>query len=213
MAARQNADKSGDRIFAFIRTALDPARYVGEHNKFEARRTGINAVLALCGYEYGADGRFRAVTAATTLTEAETRANRLRAALSARGVHPHVLAACRAELVEQSVFHAVLEASKSVAEKLRSRCRLTSDGAQLVDEALGGDSPRLRINPFVTDSEKSEQRGFANLVKGLFGVFRKPTAHTPRIVWPMKEDDALDLFSLASYVHRRVDSGTVVPRP
>jgi uncharacterized protein (TIGR02391 family) len=211
LATRQNRDKSADRVFAFIGTALAPARYVGEHNRFEARRTGVNAVLALCGFEFRADGKFYSVAAASTLSEAETRAHRLRAALSARGVHPDVIASCRAELVEQNVFHAVLEASKGVAEKLRTRCGLTSDGAQLVDEALSGDDPRLRINSFATDSEKSEQRGFTNLVKGLFGTFRNPTAHVLRVAWVMKEEDALDLFSLASYVHRRVDAATRRP--
>jgi uncharacterized protein (TIGR02391 family) len=74
-----------------------------------------------------------------------------------------------------------------------------------VDEALSGDSPRLRINAFTSDSEKSEQKGFANLLKGLLGVFRNPTAHSPRLVWRMSEEDALDLFTFASYAHRRID--------
>jgi uncharacterized protein (TIGR02391 family) len=205
LAASQNRDQSADRVFAFIKLALDPARYVGKHSVFEDRRTAVNAVLALCGFEYRADGKFGVVSAATTLSEAEERAHRLRAALSARGVHPDVLAFCRTELVQQNAFHAVLEASKSVAEKLRLRAGLQSDGAQLVDEALSGDAPRLKINSFLSDSEKSEQRGFTNLVKGLFGVFRNPTAHTPRVAWNMSDEDALDLFSLASYVHRRID--------
>jgi uncharacterized protein (TIGR02391 family) len=204
----QSRDCSSDRVFAFVRHSLDPALYVGQHAMFEDRRSAVNTVLALSGFEYRADGRFAVVHAASTLTEAEARANRLRAALSARGVHSDVLAACRAELVENNVFHAVLEASKSVAQKLRQRGRLQSDGAQLVDEALGGDNPRLRINAFTTDAEKSEQRGFTNLVKGLFGAFRNPTAHAPRIAWNMAEDDALDLFSLASYCHRRIDRAT-----
>jgi uncharacterized protein (TIGR02391 family) len=110
--------------------------------------------------------------------------------------------------VQNNAFHAVLEASKSVAEKIRRKAALQSDGAHLVDEALGGDSPRLRINTFHTESEKSEQRGFANLVKGLFGVFRNPTAHTLRVAWNMSDEDALDLFTIASYVHRRIDRST-----
>lgn len=209
LAASQNRDGSSDRVFAFIRVALDPARYVGANTVFEDRRTAVNAVLALSGFEYRPDGKFGRVNRAATLSEAETRAHRLRASLSARGVHPDVLAACRVELVQNNAFHAVLEASKSVGEKLRLRCGLKSDGAQLVDEALGGDAPRIRINDFVTDSEKSEQRGFTNLVKGLFGVFRNPTAHVPRVAWNMRDEDALDLFSLASYVHRRIDKGRV----
>lgn len=47
LATRQNDDQSGDRVLAFIAHALDPARYVGSHAAFEARRTALNAVLAL----------------------------------------------------------------------------------------------------------------------------------------------------------------------
>lgn len=205
LAARQSRDGTADRVFAFIKLALDPARYVGQHVVFEDRRTDINAVLVMCGFEYRANGKFAIVSTAATLSEAEARAHRLRAALSSRGVHPDVVAFCRAELVQHNAFHAVLEASKSVADKLRRRSGLQSDGAQLVDEALGGDPPRLRINALTSDSEKSEQRGFTNLVKGLFGVFRNPTAHSPRVAWNMSDEDALDLFSLASYIHRRID--------
>lgn len=105
----------------------------------------------------------------------------------------------------------MLEASKSVAEKIRGRTGLVNDGAELVDAALGGLQPRLRINAFTTDTERNEQRGFVNLSKGLFGTFRSPTAHAPRANWRLSEDDALDLFSLASYVHRRIDGATTVP--
>jgi uncharacterized protein (TIGR02391 family) len=63
-----------------------------------------------------------------------------------------------------------------VAEKLRTRTALSDDGATLVDRALSGDPPMLAINSLRTDSEKGEQRGFANLVKGTFGMFRNPTA-------------------------------------
>jgi hypothetical protein len=45
-----------------------------------------------------------------------------------------------------------------------------------------------------TESEKSGQRGFANLLTGLFGAVRNPLAHAPRTLWPMSEQDALDIF-------------------
>jgi uncharacterized protein (TIGR02391 family) len=205
ICASDNHTANTTRAFNFIKHALDPGLYFGNHAQFEERRTGVNAILLLSGLELREDGKFGTVTAATTLKEAESRANRLRAALSARGVHGDVIAACRTELVQQNVFHAVLEASKSVAQKLRTQTGLTSDGAILVDEALAGDNPLLRINGFATDSEKSEQRGFANLLKGLLGVFRNPTAHAPRLEWQMREEDALDLFTFASYAHRRID--------
>ena len=63
----------------------------------------------------------------------------------------------------------------------------------------------LRINALANESHRSEQHGFATLLVGMFGTFRNPTAHAPRISWPMSEEDALDLFTLASYTHRRLD--------
>jgi len=132
--------------------------------------------------------------------------------LTARGVHPDVLRFCRAELVADDYFHAVLEATKSIADKLRARTGLTDDGAVLVDRALSGDLPMLAINDLSSESERGEQRGFANLVKGVFGMFRNPTAHAPRIHWAMNKADAEDLLSLASLIHRRLDSSRMPPR-
>jgi uncharacterized protein (TIGR02391 family) len=53
----------------------------------------------------------------------------------------------------------------------------------------------LAINSLSNDSEISEQKGFANLVRGTFGMFRNPTGHAARITWQMTEEDAEDLFS------------------
>lgn len=206
LAARQAAQRSGSCVLSFVKHALEPARFLGNTSRFENFRQDVNGVLAFHGLEYRDDGRFHTVSAAATLSEAEQRAGRLRAALSARGAHPDVLAACRAELMADNCFHAVQEACKSVAEKLRDKAGLQGDGAALVNDSLQGASPALRINAFVTDSEKSEQKGFTNLLVGLFGTFRNPTAHTLRTAWPMDEADALDLFSIASFAHRRLDA-------
>jgi hypothetical protein len=39
-------------------------------------------------------------------------------------------------------------------------------------------------------------------------AFRNPTAHEPKIYWPINEQDALDLLSLISLLHRRLDEVT-----
>ena len=156
-------------------------------------------------------GELGAVPQAETISEANQRARELRAGLTSRGVHPDVLRFCRQELLEDNYFHAVLEAVKSVADKIRSRTGLTDDGATLIDRAFGGDKPMLVINSYAAESERSEQRGFANLLKGTFGMFRNTTAHAARIHWQMSKDDAEDLFSVVSLIHRRVDAA-VMPR-
>jgi len=119
---------------------------------------------------------------------------------------------CREELLADNYFHAVMEAVKSVADKLRARTGLTDDGAALVDRAFTANPPMLAINPLKTESKKMEQKGFAHLLRGTFGMFRNPTAHEARINWPMTKDDAEDLFSLVSLIHRRLDAAHMPPR-
>jgi len=96
-----------------------------------------------------------------------------------------------------------------VAEKLREKTGLLSDGAPLVDEALGigkTGHPLLAFNSLRTESERSEHSGLINLIKGLFGAFRNTTAHAPKIHWNVTEQDALDILTTISLIHRRLDA-------
>ncbi len=212
LRARQERDGCANNILNFVVTAMDPARYVGNADYFRTLRDHLNEALAFAGFILRDDGKLRPVTQATTLDEAQQRAGRLRAELTQRKVHHDVLQFCRAELLQNNYFHAVFEATKSVAEKIRQRTGLTGDGADLVDQAFGLSAPLLAINSLRTETEQSEQKGFANLVRGMFGTFRNVTAHAPKITWPIDEQDALDLLSLVSYVHRRLDAAAIVPR-
>lgn len=212
LRARQEEDRCANNVIGFIQTAMNPVGYTGAQNFFEERRGALNEVLAFGGYELGEDGRVARTEPAATLTEAQRRARSLLRKLTERGVHGEVLRFCRAELLEDNYFHAVLEATKGVAERIRGLTGLTSDGEQLVDAAFGGDEPLLAINSLETKTEHSEQKGFANLLRGMFGTFRNPGAHVPRIYWPVTEADALDLLSLASYFHRRLDRAVAPQR-
>lgn len=211
-AESQNARGDRGAVLAFIRHAMKPERYLRDTQRYEPLRMKMNTALAFAALQVDAQGTVCAAEAVTTISEAERRARDLREDLARRGVHPDVLAFCRSELLVDDHFHAVLEAVKSVADKMRSRTGLADDGATLVDRALGGDVPLLAINALQTQDEKSEQRGFANLIRGVFGMFRNPTAHAPRVKWSMEREDAEDLLSMVSLVHRRLDKATMPPR-
>lgn len=208
----QNTKKNRTNILEFIRLAMKPARYSREPQRYEPMRALLNQALAFAGMVVDQSGELQKTDFVQTLPEAQRRARDLRADLEGRGVHPDVLKFCRAELLADNYFHAVQEAVKSVADKLRSRTGLTDDGAALVDRALGGDPPLLAINPRSTASERSEQSGFANLVRGTFGMFRNPTAHEARIHWAMSKEDAEDLLSIVSLIHRRLDQAHMPTR-
>lgn len=212
-AHEQNTRGDRSHILGFIRRALRPERFVRDPERFEPLRMNVNRALAFAGLSVDASGKLEQGQAAATLSEAEKRARELRADLTSRGVHPDVMKFCRQELLADNYFHAVLEAVKSVADKVRDRTGLLDDGSTLADRAFGGDVPMLAINALVTDSQKSEQKGFVNLLKGTFSMFRNPTAHAARVQWQISKEDAEDLFSLVSLIHRRIDSSIMHPRP
>lgn len=213
LAARQAQDKCGNNVGAFLQVLLDPARFTSAPEKHDEFLHKTNELLAFSGLHLGKDGHLKAVAAATTIDEARERAGALKAALAARKVHQDVLEFCKPELLQQNYFHAVFEATKSVAEKLRRRTGLTADGADLVDPVFCGSTPKLALSSLQTDTERSEQKGFANLLKGLFGTFRNVTAHAPKVTWTIHEQDALDLLTFVSYAHRRIDAAIRTPWP
>ena len=206
LSENQNKRQDGNRVLSFIAKALHPTRYINKSEQYELMLMGVNTVLAFHGLNFRDDGKFHTIKPVSTLAEAEKRAQNLKTSVFDRNLHKDLLRFCRAELLQDNYFHAVLEATKSVASKVRSLTGLDSDGARLIDDAFGGPDPILKINAFKTDTEKSEQRGFTNLAKGLFGTFRNPAAHAPKIEWNLQEQDALDIFTLASYVLRRIDN-------
>lgn len=215
LRARQAQDRCGNNVVAFVLAAMEPVRYTSNRAAFDSRRHELNQVLAFSGYNLGENGKLQAVTAATTLSEAEERAGRLRAELRRRGVHADVLTFCRAELLQANYFHAVFEATKSVADKIRVKSGLSGDGSELVDNAFGmakAGMPFLAFNALQTQTERSEHSGLMNLMKGMFGAFRNVTAHAPKVSWAITEEDALDLLTIASLLHRRLDAAIRTPR-
>jgi len=200
-------------VARFIAAAMAPARYAQNRQRFEQLRELLNKALIFSGLSVNQAGELaEAPATAHTLDEAEELAGRLRDELARRGVHAVVLEFCRAELLDEDYFHAVLEATKSVAERVRQTTGLQSDGCPLVDDAFdtkGLKRVRLRINDLQSDSEINEHKGFANLLRGMFQMFRNPTAHDPRIAWHVGEAEALDLLTLVSFLHRRLDDSSV----
>jgi Protein of unknown function (Hypoth_ymh) len=161
LANDQNTRGHRKHVLGFIRHAMKPERYIRAPHRFERMRLRLNQALLFAGLIVSDSGHLSMVERAGTLSESRHRAEELRADLTSRGVHPDVLKFCREELVTDDYFHAVLEAVKSVAEKLRDRTGLIDDGGTLIDRALGGAPPMLAINALKSDSEQSEQRGFA----------------------------------------------------
>lgn len=204
----QNEHEVGNHIIKFITLAMSPARYTSDPQTFKHRQAALNRVLSFKGMCLSDDGQMRRCRPATDLDDAVSRANRFHGALQQRRVHPDVLRFCTPEVLAENYFHAVFEAMKGVASRIRELSGLSGDGSELVTAAfsLGKDcKPVLAISALDSETLQGEQRGFANLLVGLFGVIRNPLAHQPKIEWEMTEQDALDVMSTISLVHRKLD--------
>lgn len=200
----QKKDRCANRVVDFICAFLAPARFLGRSEEYETHRQKLNAILSFAGLEYGADGQFRRVKVAKTLDEAEKRVEVIRTKFQGRRMHPEVLKYCRTELMQDNFFHAVFEATKGLAQRLREMSGVKADGALLVDRVFSIEHPVLVMSSLQTDTERSEHKGFSALLKGCFAAVRNPLAHEPKILWE-GEDDAADYLSLISLLHRKLD--------
>ncbi len=204
--ANQNSLCNASAVCVCIEKILAPVRFIAKGEEFALWRTEINKVLSFVGYELTESGYIKVTQKATKLSEAENRATSLHKKLEARGAHHLIFKFCSTELLQENYFHTILEASKSVFDRIREETGSLEDGAKLIDEVFCWNKPKLIINGHCSDSERSEYVGFGNFLKAVSSLCRNPVAHSPKIHWAVHEADALDLLTLISYIHRRLDN-------
>ena len=209
---RQHQDGLGDCVVRFIAVAMSPVRFHGDRAGFVRLQSELNAILAFEGLSVNDEGRIAKDSqgAARTLDEAAERSNAVHAELTRLNAHPEALRYCTSEIFAKDNFHAVLEASKSIPARLRSMTRLTGDGTRLIDVTLlPKDNPRIAINSLADETDTSEQNGFANIAKGIIGLYRNPPAHIPRRDREVTDAELLEAFAVISMIHRRLDHAVV----
>jgi uncharacterized protein (TIGR02391 family) len=201
----QRRNQASNNILNFITKSMAPARFVGKNEHFEDQRYELNKVLSFIGIQLNQNGKLSHTSTTSTISEAEQKANRFKSKLEQRNVHTTILSYCIAELLAENYFHSVFEATKSIADTIRIKTGLTQDGGELIDLAFSIKNPLITINDLSSETKQSEHKGFANLIKGVFGMFRNTTAHAPKLVWEISEEDALDIMSTISLIHRKLD--------
>ena len=90
---------------------------------------------------------------------------------------------------------AILDAIYCLSDLIRERTGLESDGATLVGQAFGGNSPRLRVNKLQTKSDKDIQAGVEQLLRGMFRAIRNPRSHEKH------EDEQRDADAIIVFVN------------
>lgn len=201
-----NKNRCSNNIVVFLQLYLDPSRYVGKNDLFEIRRDAVNKQLAFEGLEIDETGKAVALKEkASTLQDLELRVKGLHKNLEQRNAHKAIFAYCRAELIADNYFHAVMEANKGLFQRIRDLSGVEADGYRLIEQVFST-NPILIVNKFISQSERDEHIGFCSLLKGLCAMFRNPLAHEPKVEWPISEQDALEILGIISYCHRRLDN-------
>ena len=136
----------------------------------------MNQQLAFVGYELAESGKFREIAVASTISDVQIKANNLKQEVEQRKGHSEIIKYCKAELLENNYFHAVLEANKGLFQRIRDLSGIKKDGNKLIEEVFSK-NPILIINNFQTSSEKNEHEGFCSLLKGLCSMFRLSLIH------------------------------------
>jgi uncharacterized protein (TIGR02391 family) len=102
---------------------------------------------------------------------------------------------------------AVLNSVIAVFDLIRQRTGLTQDGAALATEALAIDRPRLVLSELATESGRNDQKGFMQILQGMYLGIRNPKAHS--LDHDLDEHKAAQYMVFISLVMRRVDEAAI----
>jgi uncharacterized protein (TIGR02391 family) len=121
-------------------------------------------------------------------------------------VHPRIRAVARTRF-EAGFFADAVEASfKEVNNVVKGLVRELNgtelDGAGLMTTAFSPQKPLIRLTPLETESDRSVQQGFMQIMAGAMTGIRNPNAHGNL---NLSRSDAMHLISLGSLLMNRVD--------
>lgn len=211
--SRQELDGSSNAFLNFIKKSLKPVRFInGENGNYEEILSLVNRPLMLLGLQMTNEGKLIRVEAATSITEVERRTRSLVSELQKRHIHYDVIKCCKEEYLQENYFHAVFEAAKSLSEKVREKTGILDDGTSLFNTAFSVNNPRLAINSLQTSSERNIQNGLKEMLNGVTHMVRNVTAHELKIKWVVNEQEAIDILTTISFLHKQLDECFVVPQ-
>ena len=125
-------------------------------------------------------------------------------------LHAWVLEVSESHFKSGHYDSAILEAYKMIANKVKAKTGLESDGGQgLMGEVFKFPNQKLALNTLATESDKNEQNGFKLLFMGAMTGIRNPPAHnTQRARDPY---ETLHYLSFASILADKIENAVLNP--
>lgn len=200
--------KKATPLFKVIQYVMKPQDFINNAEGWHVWRRTINSHLMFYGYELDDAGTIISIQSVKSFTEAQKRLQSFQDKLYMYEIHPLVLEFCKEELFHENYFHAILEASKSVFQRVRDISELELDGSKLIQQAFSTKQPVILIkgNMLSSDTDRSLYNGLKNLIETIVSMYRNPTAHSPKLYDETSETDAITAFTLMSLAHRILDN-------
>lgn len=118
-------------------------------------------------------------------------------------LHPFIHGACAGLLEDGHFSQAIEESVKAVLQYLRNATGLTTDGADLVNQAFSLKNPFLALGSLSDETTRNEQIGLMDMIKGFVKGVRHPLAHSQGHQEGFQR--AFEYIVFASILCRRVD--------
>lgn len=97
---------------------------------------------------------------------------------------------------------AILDSFYYLSDLLRKKSGAEGDGAALIGQALGGATPKIKLNRLQSDSEWNVQKGVEQMLRGFYQAVRNPRSHEKTTD---TEEDSQVLIVFVGYIVRQID--------
>ncbi|MEO1768309.1 TIGR02391 family protein [Candidatus Enterococcus ferrettii] len=200
--------KSSKPVFSLCQQILNPASFIKTPGLWSNARQELNGILLFYGYQLNDLGKIELTETVESFSEAQRRLLSFEKKISLYDIHPEIEKYCREELFSENYFHAILESSKGILDRVRCISESDKDGSTLINEVFIVKRPIVLIkgNMLSSLTELSEYNGLKSLLNTIVYMYRNPKAHEPKLYNQSSETDALTAFTLMSLAHRILDN-------
>jgi len=120
-------------------------------------------------------------------------------------LHPIIIKSSKQLYLDGHYQNSIEEAIKAINQYIRDRTEIEGDGADLISKVFSEKNPVLSFSDFAsaTQTQKNEQVGFMEMLKGFIRGVRNVFAHSPATV--IDPQIAFEYLVMASLFCKRID--------
>lgn len=196
-----------DPVVVILEKVFDPVRGFEDEDSFKTAKAKVNEILSLYDFKIDDSGKVVRKEDSSSSGNVEIDSSGLIKSLKQRNCHKRIISLCQNEKLD-GYYDVVFEALKDLIARISQLSGYEGSNQQVVGKALNAPkdkNPHLLLTPYLTQTEKDEQNGLADIIRGLLSAFRNPAAHETRTRWDISEQDAFDVLGMISLIHRRLD--------